>query len=372
MVQDKLLKKQKISARASGLVIGAVMAASPWYISGPYATLNHETFWNSLITGILMMSVASVAIVWRRLYWPAWVFLVLSLWTMLSPGTLSFAVKETSIIHFILGLSGLAVSIIWIRRVFGRLPSGRPIVKGKTFRDCSSSELTLYGLVMVVLGLGYVMALGYLYLTHQGLNGKPGISVQDIAISYYGNRSGTRLEMMLRGPMKGMRSQQDLDRIVAWLKSGADEKGYDKIIHPIIEKRCARCHSEKSGMNLPDFTTYSGIHAVAKVDTGMSIQTLVKLSHIHLFGIGLVTFVLGFVFTLTSLPAWLKNVVIAAPFVGVVVDIATWYLTKWDPIFAYTVVVSGVVLGIAWGMQIVISLYQIVFLSIRTENIVAG
>jgi hypothetical protein len=94
----------------------------------------------------------------------------------------------------------------------------------------------------------------------------------------------------------------------------------------------------------------------------MSIETLVKLSHIHLFGIGLVTFVLGFVFTFTTLPTWLKNLVIVAPFFAMVIDITTWYLTKWDPVFAYTVIVSGLILGSAWGLQIMLSLYQLIFL----------
>ncbi|HUW28070.1 MAG TPA: hypothetical protein VMV97_05610 [Sulfuriferula sp.] len=353
----------KTSARLSALVIGLIMMLMPWYVYGPQATSNVEGFWNCVITGSLVVAIAVIALIRRHDYWPAWVFALLDLWILLAPETLAFAQKEMSIIHFLIGSVGLFVSFIWIRRVFGRLPKNRRVVKGRTFRECSSSERTLYGLVLVVLGLGYAMAIGYLYITHSGLDGKSGVTVQDLAISYYGNRSGTRLEQMLRGPMSGMRSQDDLTKIVAWLKSGADEAGYDKTIHPIIEEKCARCHSSKSGMGLPDFTTYAGIRAVAKVDTGMSIETLVKLSHIHLFGIGLVTFVLGFVFTFTALPAWLKNVVIVAPFGAVVVDIATWFLTKWDPIFAYTVLVAGSVMGISWAFQIIVSLYQIIFMT---------
>jgi hypothetical protein len=355
--------KGKISARLSALAIGLAVLLMPWYINGPLVTSNSDGFWNCFVTGSLIMAVAIIALIRRHDYWPAWAFALLNLWVLLAPATLSFVQKEMSILHLLIGIGGLAISVIWIRRVFGRLPLNRRIVRGRTFRECSSSERTLYGLVMIVLGLGYAMAIGYLYMTHSGLDGKNGVTVQDLAISYYGNRSGTRLEQMLRGPMANHRSQEDLDKIVAWLKSGADETGYDKNIHPIIEKDCAMCHSAKAGMNLPDFTTYAGIRTVAKVDTGMSIRTLVKLSHIHLFGIGLVTFVLGFVFTFTVLPVWLKNIVIVAPFAAVVLDIATWFLTKWDPIFAYTVLVAGSVMGLSWAFQIFVSLYQIIFIS---------
>lgn len=359
---DISMPEQPKTARVAALVIGLIVTLMPWYIGGPYAAQHQVSFWNSLVTGILMMSVAAVALVWRRAYWPAWVFLVLVAWTILSPDTLSFEVPEMSVAHLILGGLGTVVALVWIRRALGRIPSDRPVVKGRTFRECSSSERTLYGSILVVLGLGYVMALGYLYMTQQGLSGKPGVTVQDIAISYYGNRSGTRLEAMLRGPMQIYAKQEDRDQIFAWLKSGGAEAGYNSTIRPIVQRDCAGCHSVKSGLNLSDFNTYAGIKAVAKVDTGKSIQTLVKLSHIHLFGIGLVAFVLGYVFTFAVLPAWFKNLVIAVPFFAIVLDIATWYLTKWDPIYAYTVVVAGATIGLAWGIQILVSLYQIVFL----------
>jgi hypothetical protein len=364
------MEKQRSSARISALIIGFIMMSMPWYINGPHAVTSVAGFWNCLITGALMVFVATVSLMWRRAYWPAWAFLVLVMWTALGPTTLSFTNKEISIVNLLIGVIGLFVSVVWIRRALGRIPPGRAVVKGRTFRECSSSERVLFGLVLAVLGLGYAMAVGYLYLTHTGLDGKSGVSVQDLAITYYGNRSGTRLEQMLRGPMSGMRSQEDLNQIVAWLKSGAGEKGYDEIVHPIIEKKCAGCHSAKSGTGLPDFTSYAGIKSVAKVDTGMSVQTLVKLSHIHLFGIGLVTFVLGFVFTFTTLPSWFKNLVIVAPFAAVVLDIATWFLTKWDPVFAYTVLVAGSIMGISWGIQIFISFFQLIFVR-HSENIEA-
>ena len=364
--------QRRLAARVSALVIGLLTIAAPWYISGPMATLNPGIFWTYVLTGFLMVVVAVIALIWRRALWPAWGFFLLTAWIILAPDTLSSNAKDVSIVHFLLGAAGVVVSIFWIRRMFGRIPRNRPTVRGRTFKECSSSERTLYALVMTVMGLGYCMALGYLYLTHAGLNGKPGISVQDIAIPYYGNRSGTRLELMLRGQMRDKISPDDMDKVVAWLKSGSTEDEYDESIYPIIMKDCAKCHSAKSGKNLKDYTTYEGIIGVSRVDHGMSIETLVKLSHIHLFGIGLVTFVLGFVFTFTALPSWFKNVVIVAPFFAMVIDIATWYLTKWDPVFAYTVIVSGLILGTAWALQILLSLYQIVFIPGRKEEETPG
>ena len=92
---------------------------------------------------------------------------------------------------------------------------------------------------------------------------------------------------------------------------------------------------------------------VAQVDTGTSLTTLVKLSHIHLFGIGLLLLAVGMIFRHAELPTVLKNTITVAPFIAVFVDIMAWYLTKWDPVYAYTAVV-----GLALAIQILLSLWQ--------------
>ena len=102
------------------------------------------------------------------------------------------------------------------------------------------------------------------------------------------------------------------------------------------------------------------------MDTGVALHTLMKLSHIHLFGIGLILLGIGLIFRLASLPVWLKYTIIVTPFGAVFVDILAWFLTKWEPYYAYTIVISGAVLGLAMAAQILISLYQIWFLQPRS------
>jgi len=224
------------------------------------------------------------------------------------------------------------------------------------------SEKLLYTAFLLLMGIAYLMALTYLYLSHQGHDGKPGLSVEDIVYTYYGNRSGTRLEAAIRGPMAGYIQTEERHHIVAWLKSGAPEKDYDARIRPILAKDCLTCHSPASGLKIPDLTRFAGVRAVAQVDTGESILTLVKLSHIHLFGIALVLFGTGLVFRLAVLSPWLKYTIIVAPFVAMLADILAWFLTKWDPTYAYTVITAGALLGLALAAQILVSLYQIWFL----------
>ena len=226
----------------------------------------------------------------------------------------------------------------------------------------STNEKILFSSFLLLVGVGYFMALTLIYFTDSGLDGKPGLSVEDIADNYYGNRSGTRLEAAIRGPMEPqLRSMAERNKIVDWLKSGETQPQFQKVVQPILQKDCLQCHNPKSGMHIPDLSSYQSVMKVAQVDTGASVSTLVKLSHIHLFGIGLLLLGIGMIFRHARLPLTLKHIITAMPFVAVFVDIFAWYLTKWDPVYAYTVVGAGVFLGLALAVQILVPLYQMWF-----------
>lgn len=68
------------------------------------------------------------------------------------------------------------------------------------------------------------------------------------------------------------------------------------------------------------------------------------------------------IFRHAVLRPWLKQTLLLLPFIAIFADILAWFLTKWDPIYAYTVIGAGATLGVAWAAQIFIALYQIWFL----------
>lgn len=239
-----------------------------------------------------------------------------------------------------------------------RCPATRP----RRFYDCTFNEKLLYTSFLLLVGAAYLMAVTYLYTEYDGIDGQTGLSVEDVAENYYGNRSGTRLEAALRGPMADYIETEQRYHVVEWLKSGAQKEGYDKTVRPILTERCVVCHSENNEMKIPDLSGYEIVKQVANVDTGVSLHSLMKVSHIHLFGIALVALAIGLVFRFALLPAWFQHTLTLLPFVAIFADIAAWFLTKWDPIYAYTVVTAGGLLGLVWAMQIMVSLYQIWFL----------
>ncbi|MBI4714587.1 MAG: hypothetical protein HY760_01335 [Nitrospirae bacterium] len=40
------------------------------------------------------------------------------------------------------------------------------------------------------------------------------------------------------------------------------------------------------------------------------------------------------------------------------VDIGSWWFTKWEPVFAYTVIIGGILMGFSLAAQILIPLWE--------------
>ena len=112
-------------------------------------------------------------------------------------------------------------------------------------------------------------------------------------------------------------------------------------------------------MGLPDFTQFENIKAVAQGDTGASISSLTRLSHIHLFGISFIFFFVGLIFVMAKMDSViLKSVAVAMPFVSQLMDIFSWWLTKFDPMFAWVVIIGGTGMGLAFALMWTVSMYE--------------
>lgn len=227
------------------------------------------------------------------------------------------------------------------------------------FSDISVSEKILNTLFLLSIAVGYLFSLGQVFFTHQGRDGNPGLSITDIAIAYHGSPEQTRLTAAINGPMAGnLKSADEKTAILDWIDSGAPQALYETQIAPILQRDCLGCHSPASGMNLPALTSYEQVVKLTEADRGASIPSLVRVSHIHLFGIAFILFFVGKLFILCDMPVWLKRFTIGIPFMSMLTDIFAWYLTRETPAFAYLLVVSGGLLGLSLNFQIGLSLYQ--------------
>ena len=237
------------------------------------------------------------------------------------------------------------------------------------FSDVSVSEKILDTAFLITIGIAYMFALLNLYYTHEGRDGKPGLSVTDVKIAYYGSHNQTRLGAAINGPMEvNLPNAAAKADILNWLANGAKEDEFQSNIKPILDNNCIMCHSAESGMSIPHLTSYSEVLKLTKIDTGTPIPALVRVSHIHLFGIAFILFFVGRIFILCEMNPWTKRVMVGIPFFFLLGDIASWYFAKIVPGFAYAVIAAGAMMGLSFGAQILFSLYQMWFYKKTTSQ----
>ena len=227
------------------------------------------------------------------------------------------------------------------------------------FSDISVSEKMLYSLFLVTIGIGYLFALTHMYYTHQMRDGKAGMSIEDVMIAYYGSQEQTRLGSAINGgPMEGnLKSSSDKEKILQWLATKKTLSEFNTTIAPILDRDCVLCHSPQINPSLPDLTNYEGVMEVAS-SKAAPLPGLVKVSHIHLFGIAFILLFVGRIFIYCDMSTSLKRIIIVIPFLSMLIDTLSWFITRSHPSFAYVVVLSGALMGISMGAQILMSLYQ--------------
>jgi len=230
----------------------------------------------------------------------------------------------------------------------------------RRFSDASISEKLLDSMFLITIGIGYLFALVNLYYTDQGRDGEPGLSVKDVTLAYYGSHNQTRLGAAINGPMEpNLPNVAAKTTILDWIQHGATKEEFEEKVKPIMQSNCVMCHSAASGISgIPHFDSYEHVLELTATDTGATIPALVRVSHIHLFGIAFILFLIGRIFLLCELPVLFKRVVVAAPFAFLILDISSWYITKLIPQFAYVVIAMGAFVGITFAIQIFTSLYQ--------------
>lgn len=210
---------------------------------------------------------------------------------------------------------------------------------------------------LLVIGVGLLMAFAQILFTHGMADGELGISVNDIVYSYYGNRSNSKLETKLNGSMQDKAPVHVKREIVMWAQQGASKEEWEKRIGAHFQQHCTMCHGVIPA--LPSFTTYEGVLPSAEVDTGQTVDSLARVSHIHLFGIAFIFFFVGFIFNqAVGFRPLVQSAIIFFPFAFLLLDILGWWVTKWYPGFAWLTIIGGIGYSVAAAVMLLTSLYQ--------------
>ena len=220
------------------------------------------------------------------------------------------------------------------------------------------SVKSLFTSYLLVTGLGAVLAMAQILMTHGMADGKFGLSIDDIVYSYHGDPKNSKLEIKLNGSMRDKAPAKERMEIIKWVRNGATKAGWDNNIRDIVYKNCISCHSIIPG--LPDFTRYENLKAVAHPkERGASVNMLTRISHIHIFAISFIFFFNGIIFSFTiRIKPALKIFLITAPFFFLAVDVFSWWLTKIHPGFAWATIIAGIGYGLCSAIVWLISMYQ--------------
>jgi hypothetical protein len=229
-------------------------------------------------------------------------------------------------------------------------------------KDHDTPIKVLFTGYLCTVGVGYLFALIQILFTHGMADGKFGLSVDDIVYSYYGNRSGTVLEQKLNGSMKDKAPEQERFKIMEWVREGALIEDYkDDGVDKIIESRCVMCHNE-SASGIPDFTKFEQLKVLTAQDTGATFSSLIRVSHIHLFGISFIFMFVGLIFSFAeTTTTQYKCIAIGMPYVFLIADILSWWLTKIHPMFAWLVILAGMGMAVSFVFMWATSILEMWF-----------
>lgn len=226
----------------------------------------------------------------------------------------------------------------------------------------------LYTGYLLAIGLGLLMAGVQIMLTHGMADGKLGLSLEDIVYSYYGDRNSSKIEGKLNGSMKDMGTPEARIDIIKWARNGVPEAEWEPHYKDVFAQNCVMCHSVTPG--IPDFTKYAEIKKLADGNMGASTQSLTRVSHIHLFGISFIFFFVGWIFTYSvGVPPRLQALLVFMPFAFLIIDVASWWLTRINPNFAWLVIIGGFGYSLASSFMIFTSLYQMWIMPLRKGNL---
>ena len=251
----------------------------------------------------------------------------------------------------------------------GRRPAhASSAAAGRRLRELPRSVRALLLAFVVVVSAGLVAAHLNLSLQHAGRDGEPGVSRRDIVLAFHGDPDRTLLAAKVDGGSmeRYVPLPTERDLIVSWANGGGGDAGFDEVAD-VLERRCVRCHNPRGEMSSVSFAESRRGGAVrelvaksATLDRGMSSSALMRSTHAHLFGMAVLFLAVGLLVLRTDLGARCRVALALAPFVAVILDIGSWWLTRWSPAWSWGVYVGGALLGISASLGLVRCAFELV------------
>lgn len=156
--------------------------------------------------------------------------------------------------------------------------------------------------------------------------------------------------------------------LLGWVEAGAPRARWAEVA-PVLTgvKTCGGCHArgvDEGGLarvkaDLP-FETYDDVLPSTERGAGMPLAELTTTTHNHLFGFAVLAVLVGWIFTATRWRGPLAVLLPLAAFVGIVLDVGGWWLTRsFGSPFQWSVMLGGALFGAGVMGMVVLSLDEV-------------
>jgi hypothetical protein len=235
-----------------------------------------------------------------------------------------------------------------------------PGIENFRLSQLPTPQRLVVSLVLIVMGIGYLIATYNLFLTYNLTDGEPGLTASDMRRAFYGRRDNTKIASKINGGSMAqfLSKAGDKEKVLTWIQDGADQKGYDAVVKPILSENCERCHNPNGLQRFAPLTSYEEVMVVTQIDRGEPVSLWARVAHTHIQSIGLIFFVLAGAFSFTSLKPGLKSLIIVLPFVMLLVDFGARFVAKFMPDIVYVMMGSGAAIGLLFAVMILVPLYE--------------
>jgi len=219
----------------------------------------------------------------------------------------------------------------------------------------------LLTLFLLTMSAGYGVALLNLYLTYSPVDGKAGLSLNDLQLTFHGDPNRILLASKIDGGSMSifLTNPADKQKLLRWVKQGAPEAEFAKNIQPLLQANCVRCHSKTGPASFRPLTDYTAVMQVVQPDRGESLAALARVAHFHILAFALIFLGAGLIFCCTQWRESAKVAVIGLPYVCIALDFGARGLAKLHPGFVYGVLVSGALMGLSFGIMVLSPLYEL-------------
>ena len=117
-------------------------------------------------------------------------------------------------------------------------------------------------------------------------------------------------------------------------------------------------------------THYRGDVKEMTIPRDFAFANLIHHHHVHIFGLSMLFLFIGLIFTLTSIPEGAKAVFVAAPFLGLILDLSSfWLLVFASPVFAWFSIIFGAFMALSFFLLIGRPIYEMWILPILYRQI---